>query len=88
MPHRPSDNPFDRGEGAERPAPDDYLREMRLDRQPNLLPATDVAVLLGVARQTVYHLVHSGELSGIRVGRHALRIFKQSLIDYVRRRLV
>jgi excisionase family DNA binding protein len=46
---------------------------------PDLLTVAEVATLLRVSRMTVYRLIHTGELSAIRLGRtfriptHAVR---------------
>lgn len=74
--------------GAPRPAPQDYLHTLRLDKRPELLPPSQVAELLNISRQTVYVLVQTGELSAIQFNKNAMRIFKRSLIDYIHRRLV
>ena len=36
---------------------------------PRLLTAVEVATILRVSKQTVYRLVHAGDLAAIRVGR-------------------
>jgi excisionase family DNA binding protein len=36
---------------------------------PKLLTAIEVATILRVSKQTVYRLVHAGDLAAIRVGR-------------------
>jgi excisionase family DNA binding protein len=36
---------------------------------PDLLKVDEVAAMLRVSKMTVYRLVHSGELAGVRVGR-------------------
>lgn len=71
-------------------APEDYLAEIerQLNRLPGLLPATEVAALLGICRQSVYLLVQTGELAAVRLSRNGLRIFRESVRDYLRRNLV
>jgi len=69
---------------------EDYLAAMeaRVARLPEMVPVTDAAVVLGVCRQTVYNLLASGELAGIRTTKHGgIRLFRDSIIDYIKRRL-
>jgi excisionase family DNA binding protein len=54
------------------------------DSYPFLLSVDEVANILGVTCKTVRHLVNTGELSGIRVGR-LIRIPKDKLIEYLNR---
>jgi excisionase family DNA binding protein len=58
---------------------------LHLDRQPRLLPVRDVAVLLGVSRQTVYNLVAEGQVTAVHVSRRAMRVVTSSVADFVRR---
>ncbi len=73
---------------AELPEPAEYLKALRLDKEPELLRASLVAEKLGICRQSVYHLVACGELSAIRLGPSGLRIFKQSVIEYLKRQML
>lgn len=84
MPKPPSSPPSDV------PLAEDYLAEVerQLDRLPRLAPATDIAAILGVARQSVYHLVHTGELAAVRLNRSGIRVFRESVRDYLRRNLI
>jgi excisionase family DNA binding protein len=43
----------------------------------------EVAALMRVSRMTVYRLVHSGELSAVRVGR-SFRVPETAVHDYLR----
>lgn len=65
-----------------------YLDRLNLDKHPELIAPAAVAELLGVCRQTVYHLVATGELQAIQINRRAMRVFRESLRDYLRRKLV
>jgi excisionase family DNA binding protein len=53
---------------------------------PTLLPVSDVAEHLGVAKRTIYVLVAKGELGSCRVGRRLL-IPATELDAFVRRRI-
>jgi excisionase family DNA binding protein len=41
--------------------------------------------VLGISRVTVYRLLNSGDLVGIKVGAHARRILREDLEDYLKR---
>lgn len=43
----------------------------------------EVAAVMRVSKMTVYRLIHSGELPGIRVGR-SFRVTEQAVHDYLR----
>ncbi|MEY9988575.1 excisionase family DNA binding protein [Streptomyces sp. V4I8] len=43
----------------------------------------EVASIMGVSKMTVYRLVHSGHLPGIRVGR-SFRVTEQAVYEYLR----
>jgi len=47
------------------------------------LTVAEVATLMRVSKMTVYRLVHSGELSAVRVGR-SFRVPEQAVQDYLR----
>lgn len=78
---------------AKPPAPDeavrrsatDYAAALGLDRLPPLVPAIDAARALCISRQKVCRLVEEGELAAVRLGRAGLRIYRDSLVDLVRR---
>lgn len=71
-----------------RTEPSEFLHRLDLARQPELIRAADAARLLGVSRQTVYKLVACGEVAALRVGRNGLRLFRNSLAEYLERQLV
>lgn len=50
----------------------------------DLLTVTEVAAMMRVSKMTVYRLVHSGELSALRVGR-SFRISARAARDYLDR---
>ncbi|HZM82048.1 MAG TPA: helix-turn-helix domain-containing protein [Candidatus Limnocylindrales bacterium] len=47
------------------------------------LTVAEVATLMRVSKMTVYRLVHSGELSAVRVGR-SFRVPEQAVQEYLR----
>ena len=47
------------------------------------LTVAEVAAVMRVSKMTVYRLVHSGELSAVRVGR-SFRVLDQAVQDYLR----
>jgi len=51
--------------------------------QVRFLTVAEVAALMRVSKMTVYRLVHSGELTAIRVGR-SFRVPEKAVHDYLR----
>ena len=51
--------------------------------QVRFLTVAEVAALMRVSKMTVYRLVHSGELTAVRVGR-SFRVPEQAVHDYLR----
>ena len=49
---------------------------------PMTLLVEDLMSLLGIGRNTAYHLVRSGEIRSIKIGRQ-IRIPRQALLDYL-----
>jgi len=47
------------------------------------LTVAEVATIMRVSKMTVYRLVHSGDLTAIRVGR-SFRVPEQAVHDYLR----
>lgn len=66
---------------------DDYVRRIDLEGMPELMRVADVARLLALSRGSVYVLVNSGELSAVRLGPAMLRVFRNSVIDFIKRRI-
>jgi excisionase family DNA binding protein len=60
-------------------AQDDGAHEL-----PELMTVTEVAAALRVSRATIYRLVHSGDLAGVRVGK-AVRITRRAVQDFMSR---
>lgn len=63
----------------------DYVERMNLDQLPEMIPVARIAEMTSMSRSTIYMLVSTGELSGVRLGPGALRVFRQSLIDFIQR---
>ena len=57
--------------------PDSPLAQVRF------LTVAEVAALMRVSKMTVYRLVHSGELTAVRVGR-SFRVPEKAVHDYLR----
>ena len=57
--------------------PDAPLAEVKF------LTVAEVAALMRVSKMTVYRLVHSGELTAVRVGR-SFRVPEKAVHDYLR----
>ena len=55
------------------------------DDLPLTLRVEDLMPILGIGRNTAYELVPSKQIYSVKVGRQ-LRIPKQSLIDYLKRK--
>ena len=51
--------------------------------QVRFLTVAEVAALMRVSKMTVYRLVHSGELTAVRVGR-SYRVPEKAVNDYLR----
>jgi excisionase family DNA binding protein len=51
--------------------------------QVRFLTVAEVAALMRVSKMTVYRLVHSGELTAVRVGR-SYRVPEKAVHDYLR----
>ena len=55
------------------------------DELPLTLRVEDLMPILGIGRNTAYELVPSKQIYSVKVGRQ-LRIPKQSLLDYLKRK--
>ena len=64
------------------PALEEYAA--RFAELPELIRPTRIARLLDMDKRRVYELVQTGDLAAIRVGTRGLRIFRQSLIDWLK----
>src|SRR3954471_8357193 len=68
--------------GSRRPALPKVGCPMQLD-EVRFLTVAEVAALMRVSKMTVYRLVHSGELTAVRVGR-SFRVPEHAVHDYLR----
>ncbi|MCC6548066.1 helix-turn-helix domain-containing protein [Candidatus Sumerlaeota bacterium] len=62
-----------------------YVAEIEWGKLPPLLAPKRVAELLDLDMRRVYDLVATGDLAGVRHGTRGLRVFRQSLVDWLRR---
>ena len=76
-----SDDP----DGPQRPAQPRKLGESPLGGLSSVafLTVAEVASLMRVSKMTVYRLLHSGELAGVRVGR-SFRVPESAVHNYLR----
>ena len=68
--------------GRPGPPPEPVPAEPPLS-QVKFLTVAEVAGLMRVSKMTVYRLVHSGELTAVRVGR-SFRVPERAVHDYLR----
>jgi excisionase family DNA binding protein len=45
----------------------------------------EVALLLGVARQTVYNWIERGDLRALKIGERVLRIHRDDVLKFIRK---
>lgn len=71
--------------GLQRPDPPRSVGENNLGElsSVNFLTVAEVASVMRVSKMTVYRLLHSGELSGVRVGR-SFRVPEHAVHEYLR----
>lgn len=60
----------------------EYLEECKQEQVPIVLTAAEVMDILGVGKNTVYRLLNSGKLHGVRIGR-SWRISMDQLTDFI-----
>jgi excisionase family DNA binding protein len=53
----------------------------------SLIPVTQVAKALKVSPQTVYRMIHRGELEAVPVTEHLMRVREQSVKEVLARRI-
>lgn len=58
------------------------MMNKELEMLPLVLSVPEVAKVLHVGRNTAYHLVNSGEIRSIRIGR-TIRVPQAALLDYL-----
>ncbi len=52
------------------------------DQLPLVLSVSEVAQVLSLGRDTTYHLIHSGHIRSVRVGRQ-YRVPKAAVMEYL-----
>lgn len=60
----------------------EYLEECKQEQVPVVLTAAEVMDILGVGKNTVYRLLKSGKLHGVRIGR-SWRISVDQLTEFI-----
>ena len=48
---------------------DEYLENSKMEQAPVTLTAAEAMDILGVGKNTMYRLLNSGQLHGVRIGR-------------------
>lgn len=51
---------------------------------PDMLSPKEAMEALGIGKNMIYHLLHTGEIKATRVGRKIWRISRKSLSDYAK----
>ncbi len=64
------------------------IQSLNLDSYPELMRVNDVAAVMGVCPQTVYHLIQTGDIVALEVGRGGKRVFRLSLAEYLERQVL
>ena len=54
-----------------------------LEEYPDVLSINETMEILGVSRNLLYNLIHTGAIPAIRIGKKLWRINKQALIKYI-----
>lgn len=60
----------------------EFLEEYKREQIPVVLTAAEAMDILGVGKNTMYRLLNSGRLKGVRIGR-CWRILDMSLQDFL-----
>lgn len=60
----------------------EYLEERKQEQVPVVLTAAEAMDILGVGKSTMYRLLNSGKLHGVRIGR-SWRITNNMLEEYL-----
>ena len=54
-----------------------------LEEYPDVLSINETMEILGISRNLLYNLIHTGAIPAMRIGKNLWRINKQSLIKYI-----
>ena len=57
-------------------------QEINLDNLPLVLSVPELATVLGIGRNSAYHLVKTGKIRCIRIGKN-IRIPQSALLDFI-----
>lgn len=63
----------------------EYVRDFESLDLPPLLAPPKLAQLLDLDRRRIYELVLTGDLAAVKLGRRGIRIFRKSVVDWLRR---
>ncbi len=55
-----------------------------LEAYPDVLTLNETLEILGISRNMLYDLIHTGQIPAYRLGRKIWRINKTNLIDYLK----
>lgn len=54
-----------------------------LEEYPDVLSINETMEILGISRNLLYNLIHTGVIPAMRIGKKLWRINKQALIKYI-----
>ena len=54
-----------------------------LEEYPDVLSINETMEILGISRNLLYNLIHTGAIPAMRIGKKLWRINKQALIKYI-----
>lgn len=54
-----------------------------LEEYPDVLSINETMEILGISRNLLYDLIHTGAIPALRIGKKLWRINKQALIKYI-----
>ena len=54
-----------------------------LEEYPDVLSINETMEILGISRNLLYNLIHTGTIPAMRIGKKLWRINKQALIKYI-----
>lgn len=71
---------------GDHPDYEDFVEQIAKSTLPELIAPTRLARLLDMDRRRIYEFVETGELAAVRVGKRGIRVFRSSLLSWLRRR--
>ncbi len=69
---------------TDHPDQEAYINAIEQQNLPPLMRPARVAAMLDMTTRRVYELVANGDLAAVRHGVRGIRIFRESLIDFLR----